>query len=129
MNNRHFQLLFVGVEGEGYEMALRKTAIIERFRLNDDKAHLLFSGEPVVVKRNLDAETAIRYKLIVDRLGGITRIEAMPRRIHPHEGRADRRKLSRRFLNDRRSRLRIRAIDTNRRSNKGRRAADYERAS
>jgi len=71
MYNRRFQLLFVGVEGQGEEQALSKAAITRKFRLDEVKASRLFSGKPTVVKKNLDAETAIHYKRIVDGLGGI----------------------------------------------------------
>ena len=39
---------------------------------------LSFAGPPVVVKSNLDAETALRYKLAIEATGARCRIETMP---------------------------------------------------
>lgn len=130
MRNRRFQLLFVGIEGEGIERVVIKEALRQRFGLSYSTCRRLFSGQPIVIKQDLDGETAVRYKMIVDSLGGITRIEAMPIN-NQNKGAfmVERRKFNRRMQWDRRSRLRIRPIDTNRRHNKGRRAADYERVS
>ncbi|GAB4348071.1 MAG: hypothetical protein Kow006_08410 [Gammaproteobacteria bacterium] len=125
-----FQLVFLGIEGEGIERAVIKEALRQRFRLSSAAIQRLVSTQPVVIKQNLDGETAVRYKRIVDSLGGITRIELMPHNNRREGGiMVERRKHNRRLILDRRSPLRIRAIDTNRRRNKGRRSSDYVRAS
>jgi hypothetical protein len=74
------------------------------------------AGRPIVVKNNVDAETAFKYKSEIDALGGISRIEPIPVRNDVDlKGYIERRKTERRFRNDRRRSERSGAIQPDRR--------------
>lgn len=126
MSNQRFQLVFFGAACDGYELDRIKTAIAERFKLDQDAVEYLFSKPAVVVKRNLDAETAIVYKRVIDRLGGLARIEAMP--LTPETVKeawfVERRSAHRRFHKERRKSARVWMYRSERRRNKGRRVGD-----
>ena len=52
--------------------------VAARFKLGDKAAAHVFAGRPVVIKRNIDAETAFRFKSTLDEIGALSHIESMP---------------------------------------------------
>lgn len=126
MAYQRFQLVFVGSACEAEQLETVKAAIADRFKLDQRKVDLLFSTKPVVVKKDLDAETAITYKQVIDRLGGLARIEAMPLNSDTvRESWFIERRLSRRrFQRERRKSARVWMYRSDRRRNSGRRACD-----
>ncbi len=52
--------------------------VAARFKLSDKAADHVFAGRPVVIKRNVDAETAFRFKTTLDQIGALSHIETMP---------------------------------------------------
>jgi len=102
-------------EGDARRQQAR-TAMAERFDLGAETLARLFAGPPVVVKSNVDAETALRYKLAIEATGAKCRIEAMPPE-NDTDGRGflDRREGERRQRPDRRGRTRTEAIEPDRR--------------
>jgi hypothetical protein len=127
MSAHQFQVVFMGTEAEGCAKENVRAAISQEFQLGSSLVDHLLSGRPVVVKRRIDAETAVRYKYLLDALGGIARIEPMPFRLNaPDEpGFVELRKMSRRRSADRRVAQRAIPHFPERRHGNGRRAVDY----
>lgn len=93
-----------------------RDAMAERFNLGAQALARLFAGPPVVIKRNVDAETAVRYKLAIEATGAKCRIESMPAEDDTdRNGYLERRKGERRQGTDRRHRTRTEAIGADRR--------------
>lgn len=127
MATQQFQVVFLGVEEDGYVVENIREAIAREFKLTPQLVDHLFSHQPVVVKRRLDAETAVRYKYLIDSLGGNARIEPMPleRNLPGMPGFVERRCRDRRQIADRRSSVRPIDLQSDRRQGCGRRATDY----
>ncbi|GAB4346083.1 MAG: hypothetical protein Kow006_04090 [Gammaproteobacteria bacterium] len=127
MASQQFQVVFLGVEDEGYAVENVREAMARQFHLKPQLVDHLFAGRPVVVKRRLDAETAMRYKYLIDSLGGNARIEPMPPAFNMpgQPGFVERRKYDRRVLADRRKSARPLSFQNDRRQGCGRRATDY----
>jgi hypothetical protein len=99
-----------------------RAAMADRFGLGEEKLARLFLGPPVVIKRNIDAETALRYKLAIEAAGAKCRIEAMPDEDDTDgHGYLERRQGDRRQQADRRERTRTEAINPDRRKGDRRR--------
>lgn len=102
-----------------------RAAMAERFNLGARALDRLFAGPPVVVKSNLGAEAALRYKLAIEETGARCRIETMPAEDDTDaQGYLERRHDERRRQADRRDRTRTEAINPDRR--KGDRRGDRE---
>lgn len=127
MSAHQFQIVFMGTEAEGYAEENVREAMSRQFQLDSSLVDHLFSGRPVVVKRRVDAETAVRYKYLLDALGGISRIEPMPFRLNAPDrpGFVELRERSRRWSAERRTDPRPITYLPERRQGNGRRAADY----
>jgi len=99
----------------------------KEFNLKPQFVDHLFAGRPVVVKRRVDAETAVRFKYLIDSLGGNSRIEPMPIELNMPgaPGFKERRQTPRRTIADRRRALRPMSFESDRRQGCGRRASDY----
>ncbi len=106
--------------GAGREQV--RDAMAERFNLGAEALARLFAGPPVVIKRNVDAETAVRYKVAIEATGAKCRIETMPAEDDTDgNGYLERRKGERRQGTDRRARVRTEAITPDRRTGRDRR--------
>ena len=127
MSAHQFQIVFMGTEAEGYARDNVREAVSRQFQLDPPLIDHLFSGRPVVVKRRVDAETAVRYKYLLDALGGVSRIEPMPFKLNTPDqpGFVELRDMSRRRSTDRRVARRSVAYLPERRQGNGRRAVDY----
>lgn len=127
MATQQFQVVFLGVEDEGYAIENVREAMAKEFHLKPQLVDHLFAGRPVVVKRRIDAETAVRFKYLIDSLGGNSRIEPMPleRNSPGMPGFVERRCDKRRVITDRRRSVRPIQYQTDRRQGCGRRASDY----
>ena len=127
MAAHQFQVVFLGVVEEGLAVENVREAMAKEFRLQPKFVEHLFSGRPVVVKRSVDAETAMRYKYLIDTMGGNSRIEPMPiQQTGPGmAGFVERRSAFRRQLSDRRCAVRTVGFMDDRRQGCGRRSSDY----
>lgn len=72
-----FRLVFRGELLEGQHRAVVKRRLAERLKLDDAQIEKLFSGSPVVVKRDADQETAARYQSVFKQAGGLLRVETV----------------------------------------------------
>ena len=88
----------------------------QRFSLDAPALDRLFAGPPIVVKKNVDAETALQYKRAIEEAGAKCRIEPMPDTDDTDaHGYLERRTGERRQQRDRRSSVRPGAIKPDRR--------------
>jgi len=69
MAERRFDIIFNGSITEGHTVATVKENIKQLFKLDDQAAEHLFSGKQVVIKKNLDRQTASRYQAAILKAG------------------------------------------------------------
>ena len=92
----------------------------ETFHLADKHLDRLASGEPVVIKKLVSYDEALRYREAVVVAGGVAWVQALdPDGIH-----RERRQDKRRQLVDRRAHYRASSIQPDRRQDCGRRSSD-----
>lgn len=116
VQQQRFRVVFSGEFDPGHTLEQVQTALARRFKLKPAVLRRLMAGRPIVVKNNVDAETAYRYKAEIDRLGGVSRIEPMPAHddVDP-KGFIERRRTERRRGADRRRASRPGSIQPDRR--------------
>ena len=76
MGNGTYQLILEGV-AEGYALQEVKEKLAAFFKMSPEKMDTLFQGKPVVVKKGLDNETALKYKSVFELAGATCRIEGL----------------------------------------------------
>jgi len=73
-----FMVLFVGEVRNGITPATLKDAMAKAFNVNLERINKLFCGRPVVIKNNLDEQTAQHYCDTLKKTGAVSWIEPMP---------------------------------------------------
>jgi hypothetical protein len=76
MGNGTIQLICEGV-AEGCDPQEVKEKLAAFFKMTPEKMDALFQGKPVVVKKGLDNETALKYKSVFELAGATCRIEGV----------------------------------------------------
>ncbi len=110
------RVVFLNEFEDGARREQVRDAMGARFNLGAEALGRLFAGPPVVIKRNVDAESAVRYKAAIEATGTKCRIETMPAEDDADgNGYLDRRQGERRQRTDRRGRTRTKAIGADRR--------------
>jgi hypothetical protein len=71
-----YRLVFRGEILEGHHKAVVKRRLQEALQLDEPRMEKLFSGSPIVVKRDADQTTAARYQTIYKKAGGLLRVVA-----------------------------------------------------
>jgi len=71
-----FRLVFRGEILEGQHRAVVKRRLMELMKLSEAQLEKLFSGKPVVIKSDVDKETAARYQAQFKQAGGQLRVLA-----------------------------------------------------
>ena len=72
-----YQLVFSGELVKGQHRGVVKRRLRESLNLSKAQVEKLFSGKPVVVKRDVDEATAEKYQEIFKKAGGLLQIAAM----------------------------------------------------
>ncbi len=70
-----YRLIFSGELLDGQHRAVVKRRLSELLTLKDGQVEKLFSGQPVVLKRGVDRETAARYQALFKKAGGQLRVK------------------------------------------------------
>ncbi len=69
MSEEMFQILVNGTLTEGAQIEQVKQNIANLFKTNIDKVEPMFSGRKLAVKKNLDKQTALKYKAAINNAG------------------------------------------------------------
>ena len=72
-----FNVVFRGDIAPGNTLAEVRQRLREHFHLNEAQVDQLFSGRPVVVKKNLDATRASQFREVLVELGALTQLRAV----------------------------------------------------
>ncbi|MFH1885344.1 MAG: hypothetical protein ABIJ95_07740 [Pseudomonadota bacterium] len=84
MSEVRYCVVYKGDLQEGRDPEVVKKDLADLFKLSGDKAEKLFSGDPVVVKKDTDEQTANRYKELFELAGAICDVEIWdPDRVEP----------------------------------------------
>ena len=73
----HYNLIFQGKIIDGASLDEVKNNIARLFKIDKTKTDTLFSGNTVVIKKNLDAESANKYLAIIKKTGAIVQAVKM----------------------------------------------------
>ena len=76
MGNGSYQLILEGV-AKGFDLEEVKAKLAAFFKIEPEKVDAFFREKPVVVKKGLDNETALKYKSVFELAGAICRIEGL----------------------------------------------------
>lgn len=71
MAGEKFNLVFSGKVAPGFELEQAKKNMQALFRIDEAKVEALFSGKSIVLKKNLDAEAANRYRTAMRKAGAV----------------------------------------------------------
>lgn len=74
MSDQRFDLTYKGLVAPGADPETARQRLTGVFKLSDKGAERLFTGRPVVVKRDVDAATAGRFKKIFAHAGAVLTI-------------------------------------------------------
>lgn len=122
IQQQRFRVVFTGEFDADRDLDRIKTDLMRRFKLAPPVLQRLLLGRPVVVKNNVDADTAYRYKAEIDKVGAVSRIEPVPVYNDVDEkGFVERRQGDRRIRAERRKTQRPGAIQPDRRKKDRRR--------
>lgn len=110
----------------GFDVVTVKSNLCSLFRVEHEIINRIFAAGPTVIKRDVDGETAMRYMMAIAQVGGICRLEVIPQEAPvlaewPLE---ERRNSERRYIVDRRKKIRHWSLQPDQRTSPGRRAAD-----
>lgn len=72
-----YKIIFDGQLVEGFALGQVKKNLAKLFKLSDERVAAIFAGQPVVLKRDADAETAKKYKVVLHKAGAVTHIRPM----------------------------------------------------
>jgi uncharacterized RDD family membrane protein YckC len=70
-----YKIVFNGEITTGYGIGDVKAKLAELFKLNNSRADVLFNSKRVVIKKDLDEQTAIIYQKFLEQAGAICKIE------------------------------------------------------
>jgi uncharacterized protein YbjQ (UPF0145 family) len=74
MAERRFDLVFRGEVGPGQDPEAVKRKLASMLKLDSGRVETLFTGDPVVVKKGLDRETAAKYQQAIGRTGAVCEV-------------------------------------------------------
>ena len=72
-----YKVVFSGEVEAAHDVETVKTNIAALYKVPVERCESMFSGRPVTIKDNLDAQAAQKYKRAFERTGAICRIESM----------------------------------------------------
>ncbi|PLX99080.1 MAG: hypothetical protein C0623_10290 [Desulfuromonas sp.] len=78
MSHQQFHLVFRGFLLPGYERSEVWEKVQALCKYDDETMHRFFSGDPFILKKNLDQATAAKYKALLDKTGADCDIKEMP---------------------------------------------------
>jgi uncharacterized protein YbjQ (UPF0145 family) len=76
MADKRYNLVFEGQVAEGKSPEKVKRNLAALLKREPGKIEPLFSGDPIVIKRNMPSEKAKKYKQAFEKAGGVCRLES-----------------------------------------------------
>ena len=76
MSEQHFDVVFRGDVESGQSVMIVKEGLAKLFKADAARIEQMFSGKPVVIKSNLDEETALHYQSSLKKVGAIVEIRS-----------------------------------------------------
>ena len=70
-----YNIVFRGDIAPGESMVDVKQRVAQLFKIDDERADQLFSGRPVVLKKNLDLVQADQYRQALERAGAVVEVK------------------------------------------------------
>jgi hypothetical protein len=88
----NYSVIFEGKIAVGREIGEVKRNLSSLFHIDEGQVDRLFTGQPVAIKKDVDYQTAMKYKDALERAGAICSVEASPGsdRLHPLPGEGSR---------------------------------------
>jgi len=77
MAQGNFELVFYGQLAQGVSLQQVKTNVAQLFKANSEQVERMFTGQRVVIRNKLDAETAQKYIAAMKKRGAICQLERM----------------------------------------------------
>lgn len=77
MSEQKYELAFYGKLVEGCSLQQTKELVAQLFKTNVDQVERMFTGNRVVIRNKLDAETAGKYIVALRKRGAVCQIEEM----------------------------------------------------
>ncbi len=71
MSDKEYRIVFDGQIGDGFTIGSVKKNMAQLFKADDERIAAIFSGQPVVLKRNLDEATARKYVAALRKAGAV----------------------------------------------------------
>jgi hypothetical protein len=75
MPEQDYRITYQGKVAQGRDVGEVKRNLTSLFKLSDEKVEKLFSGKAFVVAKNVDYDSAMRYKMAFETAGAVCRVE------------------------------------------------------
>lgn len=117
---QQYEVLYIDKFTDAAKAEYARENLRATFHLSEQHLDRLATGEPVIIKKNINLDKALRYRQAVVDAGGVAWVQALDVQGEHWE----RRQNNRRQLTDRRTVYRASSIQPDRRQNCGRRSTD-----
>lgn len=77
MSDELFEIAFSGQIAAGEDPEQVKSRVGAMFKAGEDKLAQLFSGKRIVIKKNIDAQTAEKYRQAMERAGAVCEVVSL----------------------------------------------------
>lgn len=75
MSDELFDIEFSGDVCKGVDVSVAKNNLAKLFKTSPDKIDALFSGKPVILKRNLSFDAASKYRVAIKKAGALVNLK------------------------------------------------------
>ncbi len=79
----HYQLIFNGSVSEGHSLDQVKRNLAALLKTDEARIEQMFTRLPIILKKNLDQDTAMKYHRVLLQAGAICQVEGAVRSIRP----------------------------------------------
>lgn len=117
---QYYEVLYIDKFTDAASAAHTRENLRKMFRLSERHLYHLSCGKPVVIKKKVSLDEAVRYRRKIEEAGGIAWVQALDE----YGSHSERRQHNRRQQPDRRARYRASSIMPDRRESCGRRSTD-----
>ncbi|MFK7730799.1 MAG: hypothetical protein AB8B48_04175 [Pseudomonadales bacterium] len=76
MADSDYRVVFEGQIAEGFSIGMVKKNLAKLFKADADRIATIFSGQAVVLKRNIDHPTALKYQAVLQKAGAVTALKS-----------------------------------------------------